>query len=747
MALRDYPELLRPFVFHGVNVSYEKGVEEVPATCFLCGKEDHMHINIERGVWSCKRCLEEGNTYTFLQKLHAASAEQEEHPTTEILAEAKSLSLTTLQEWGVVDSILTGDPLIPGYNLDGKLATLSRVAVKENKWQVLTTPGTKRHPFGWHLLNGQSEVYLCEGPWDAMALYEGFKTHRKLRNGKIVRATDDKSLLSHAGVIGLSGTGGWSDDLIQALPERLTIAFDNDHPKRRGQRTIQPGWDGAINLAKSISKNEDPPKLYALDWSRGLPQETPDTHTYNQDLPDGYDLADLFSDYRPADAIKEVLAMRTSKFVSRDGSFHYPPAKKKKSKKKDGSPEEPPPLTPLECTSFDHLCKVYAQHLHFPKRLKDTLAIMLSSIVSVKLGGIQVWFRIIGPPGSGKSTLAEALAADREHVFPISHFTGLHSGYIEPGASHTDEDNSLIVKMHGRATFVKDADTLLSNQQRNTILSEFRDVFDGTSRAHYRNKVTHEYEDIQTSLVLCGTDDLRSLNRSTLGERFLDFDILGKHNGESYVDRTLRNTMLEVSKSFAQPEDVPEGETVGMEVLKRTTMGYIYYLVDQIPHTLAPEVSAATSERIKALAQIVSLLRTRPKDHREEQAYRIRPELPTRLSAQLKKLAFCLAYTINRKEVDKRVVTILKEVALDTSEGYQLELATLLYRIRAGSSSDDLATELRLSKSLVSRQLDHLRQLGVAESEKRRNGHTAGRKYDHWTLSPDFRDLYRTALR
>jgi len=750
MALKDYQENLRPYVFHGLLVNHTSGEAEATADCFICHKDDHLFINAEEGTYHCQRCSESGNIYTFLQKLYAMSVDavEKELPpgnpnTSVILSEAKNLRPETLHEWGVVDSVLSGDPLIPGYNTNGKLATLYRVFLQGNKWKTLMTPRTKRHPFGWNLRNEQKEAYLCEGPWDAMTLYQLFKTFRRASHGKISRCQPGQGMINDIMVLGLSGVTHWSDELGQALPSKITLAFDNDHPQRHGQKTIQPGWDGAQRIAKLARKQNSSIEIHNLNWGKSVesPEDTDSPLTHNPDFHSGYDLSDLMTDYTPRDALHLILGMRAK--------VPKPPSTKGKSKSKPAI-EEPPTLEPLPRTSYRELVKDYDSHLHFPQRLSDTLAVMLATVVSVQLDGIQIWLRIIGPPGSGKSTLAEAISADRNNIFPISHFTGLHSGYLEPGANHDDEDNSLIVKMHQRATIVKDADTLISNSQRNAILSEFRDVFDGTSRAHYRNKVTHEYEDIRTSLILCGTDELRILNRSALGERFLDLDILGPHTGESYVDRALRNTMSQVSRGFAQVDSLPSHPMdTDMVDLKRATMGYLHHLIANLSNTPMPTVTDKVSNKIKALAGFVSLARTKAKDHgKEDPTHRVRPELPTRISAQFKKLALCLAYTLNKKRVDSRVMDILRTIALDTGEGYQLEIIHQLFEnYRMGMSVDEIATELRLSKSLMHKYLENMRQIGIADMRIISNGHPSGRKRHQWKLTKPFRIQYKLALK
>jgi len=735
MAIKDYPEGLRPFIFHGLNVDYQPGGDQGVADCISCGKPAHLYINAGTGAWNCHRCSDSGNIYTFFRMLHKESMEAyangKEETTAELLSAAKGISIDTLWEWGIVPSVLTGDLIIPSYNMDNRLATLYRVFLEGDKWKPLVAPTTKRHPFGWNLIGDQKTLFICEGPWDAMALYEAFQENYRQPDGTIEPCNQRRNLLHEYAVIGLPGVSHWHDEMFSSLPENVVFAFDNDHPERRGKKIVQPAWDGIQRIVKMAAKVETPPNLAALAWGKDY---------HDEEISSGYDISDLLTEQGSIAGL-QFLFNRIRKLKI--------PSKPVRSPKKKQA-EEVPELQPLPRTTFKELCVDYENCLHFPDRLRHALAVMLSTVVSVSLEGIQIWLRIIGPPGSGKSTLAEALSADRENIFPISHFTGLHSGYLEPGASPEDEDNSLIVKMHKKATIVKDGDTLLSNPQRNSILSEFRDVFDGTSRAHYRNKVTHEYEDIRTSLIVCGTDELRTLNRSSLGERFLDCDILGEHTGESYVDRAIQNTYRQVARGFLT-EEVPEGEepteSVDMETLKRATMGYIHSLKENLPKTAIPKISVANSKRLKALSSLVSLARTRVRRTKDDPTFRPRAELPTRLSSQLKKLAICLAYVLNKKQVDKSVMTIIRNVALDTSEGYQMEIIHQLYENKTrGMGSGEMAENLRLSKTLISDYLDDMERIGIVQKRRLSNGHGRGRDIFQWKLSQKFSANYKQAL-
>jgi hypothetical protein len=109
---------------------------------------------------------------------------------------------------------------------------------------------------------------------------------------------------------------------------------------------------------------------------------------------------------------------------------------------------------------------------------------------------------------------------------------------------------------------MKDGDTLANSPNRDKILSELRDLYDGTSRAHYRNMKADEFEDVRLSFILCGTDELRQLNRTFLGERFLDCEIMAKGEDTSpYVQRAATNTWASLA-GFLSPKNEEDARSL-----------------------------------------------------------------------------------------------------------------------------------------------------------------------------------------
>jgi ribosomal protein L37AE/L43A len=720
---KQLPAKLKPFLFHGVDLDLAAGQKEAEADCPFCDKEQHFFINKTTGQWDCKVCGESGNVYGFLNVLHRMSVETTKAEDFEALAEDRFVPVEAFKAWGVAKNPLNDEWLIPAFNDKGKLANLS-------KWdggRPFGTPGLKIWPFGLHLLKkGQDTLWVAEGPWDGMALWSALRCVRSSRGKLIKTANAKKALGASQAVIAVPGAQNFKQDWLAFFTGKtVRLAYDNDHPRKStGGKTVRPGWDGMTRVAKlcgGMDNGEAPERLERLYWGK---------KGHSTELEDGFDVRDLFRDKGPVRCLDFLLANSKRVKLSLTG--------------KKLSPEKPegPQYEPIERTSFKELVRDFEAVLHFTPILKDTLATMLAVMVSTELPGEQLWLRCIGPPGSGKTTLAECLSVARDYVFPVSTITGLHSGYTEGrGKKARAIDASLVKKMNMKTTFIKDGDTLLNAQNRDKILAELRDLYDGTSRAEYRNLVSHDYDSLRMTFVLCATDEIRSLNRTHLGERFLDCEILGEEDQTPYLDAAFNNT-LNAILGYLEDRSTEDKFTT----LKRASLGFVVHLKQELLPSSRPIVPPEVKDKIEAMGQVISYCRAQVKRERGEVQYRPRIELGTRLTSQLTKLAMCLAITLQKKKVDAECLRLLRKIAIDTAFGFQFEIVRLLIRHKTGLSSKQIALTLSLGKSTVERYTQDMLELEMLNRDERPNrSGVRGRRLHIFTLAPMLRKLWLKA--
>lgn len=264
------PKKLKPYVFHRVNLEWEEGEKEAKGDCPFCNREGKFSVDQEKGLYRCMVCGSQGNHYTFLQELWRIS----DQATTdyEWLTERRKLLFPeTLAQWEVVKSAINGNWMIPGYNAKGKINQLYRYVKIQGKYRLLATP-TLTHALHGVYDDKCSQILLCEGPWDAIMLWETMNAAKSLKD---------------VCVLATPGCNVFNDSWLPLFEDKqVTILFDNDYPKEKDGRKIPPaGYAGCKKIARTLSGSSCPPEsIEFLQWGEG---------GYTRDLPEGCDIGDF----------------------------------------------------------------------------------------------------------------------------------------------------------------------------------------------------------------------------------------------------------------------------------------------------------------------------------------------------------------------------------------------------------------------------------------------------------------------
>jgi len=283
--LKDYPENLRPYVFHGLELDWREGDKQAVADCPWCGREGKYSINVATGksrCWGCKSDGKKGgsNPILFIRQLWEESDKATKPDSYALLAKQKGLNPESLMRWGVCKSVLDGSWLVPSYGPDSSLCQLGRyVPVRGGKRILLMTPGLSAGVFGLPFFDPEkSTLYVCEGCWDAIALADALATTKQTDDGLKNTANASISLLSNANVLGIPGNSYPFDRYAkQYKGKKVWLMFDSDHPK---QGKAPAGFDGASRLASKMSGASS---VGYLHWGEA---------GYDPELADGYDVRD-----------------------------------------------------------------------------------------------------------------------------------------------------------------------------------------------------------------------------------------------------------------------------------------------------------------------------------------------------------------------------------------------------------------------------------------------------------------------
>lgn len=373
-------------------------------------------------------------------------------------------------------------------------------------------------------------------------------------------------------------------------------------------------------------------------------------------------------------------------------------------------------LESLPCESYDELVSHWKDAMEWTDFLDITLTCMLATVTSTPLQGDQVWLRTIGIPGTAKTTICEALLVNKTFCKPLSIVTGLHSGYRDASG----KDFSLIDRLNRKTAIWNEGDTLANASNRDQTLSQLRDIYSGFTHNDFRNQEAKSYEGLRITVILAGTNKLRMLNSSALGDRFLDCVIYKRESevAESKLVRNvLRNNRLRrISESNGRAENQDSPEKV---LAKQKTAGYIDYLRSQGVSELRKLVNS-TPETIldradtdcEMLGRLVAYMRTRSGAGGDEEP--TEKELHIRLAEQLSKMAQCTAVVMSRP-LDSEVMRRVAKVAYDTCYGNTWDVTKSL--ITGPLELPALANQVRRSQDVVQKSLGILHQLEAIRIE------------------------------
>ena len=306
-ASDNLPDTLRPYRFHGVQLEYDGG-DEALADCPWCGREQKFSIKVETGQWRCWVCSEGsegggGNVYTFLNSFYNKSHDQTPTEAYDELATNRTSDSETLIHWGLCKSFTWGDWLVPGYNAEGKLNQLYRYTNYGNESRKrLLIPTPKKLGHGLHGVNlydpNCDTVWLCEGPWDAMALWETLRQAKEGPNGLVRTGNPASSYLEGVSVLAQPGIETFNEAWMPLFSgKHVIVAFDNDHPKEHPKQPgvmLDPaGWTAAKKVVGKLTALANPPsEVSVLRWGKlnGGP------FGYNVGLPHGMDVRDFINE-------------------------------------------------------------------------------------------------------------------------------------------------------------------------------------------------------------------------------------------------------------------------------------------------------------------------------------------------------------------------------------------------------------------------------------------------------------------
>jgi len=503
---QKYPKL-RGFAQHGVVFIKTNGNQAI-ANCPLCGKTQKFYVNIESAVWDCKVCGSSGNFHSFLHQQAINYVAGFKGPVASLLSKDRMLKPQTLRAWGVGWS--GNFYSIPANGNGGRKTTdIHRYTLGKGN---LSTSGSNKNLIAPKKLYGSKIVWITEGEWDGMALYECLNSLKRKED-----------------VYSVSGAGSFPSRLAEIFYDKdVRIVFDND----------DGGFKGAARVAKMLTGFAS--SLTFVHWPEGFA--------------DKFDFRDLYLkvDRSPFQAVKYLEGLLRDKLPE---TVDDRAAQEETDEKKESYLTGPG-------MNWEEALAAYRKWLHLPDH--EVLDVLFGSIFANRIDVDPCWLFLVAPPGGSKSELLMSLT-DAPLIVTTTSLTphALISGANFAGVG----DPSLIPKLNGKSLVIKDFTTILSMNSiaRDEIFGTLRDAYDGKTEKHFGNGVTRRYNS-KFGIIAGVTPIIEQFSSaSVLGERFLKYKI--KHAGKINVgEDSIRKALMNIRKENKMREALKE---IGKAVLNR----------------------------------------------------------------------------------------------------------------------------------------------------------------------------------
>ena len=746
------PKGLKAYLFHGLSLNWREGEEQAVGDCFLCGSEGKFSVEVSTSKFRCFKCGETGNSIGMVRRLYVLSYERTTTDEYLELGREKGIEAETLIHWGVARSLTTGLFLAPGYNAAGAISTvyqyspLTRRPGAKRVW--MATPGLSHGLYGVNLYDKSKPIiYLCEGLFDGMALWETLNKARWMDSedpSPLVSTSDpSRNLLAKSNVLAAPGCEVFNEKWsVLFTGKGVNLAYDNDYPKVNEETgiTIEPaGFRGMKKVTSVLLSGGDklaPKEIAFVRWGS-------EGDGWNLNLPDGFDTRDALStDLLLGDLPESTLGPLARRLVRCErllGMLHRVPdkwrsgVKNKRSASTGGdSPEE---LIP--CTEYSALTKVWRKAMKWTPGLDRALGAMLCSVVTTNLIGEQLWFEVIGPASSGKTTLMEAVSTCKEYVLSKDTIRGFYSGW----RSTDGTDGSLVDKARGKTLAMKEGDAFVKAPNVQQILSEGRGIYDRVGRNDYRNNIANEYEGLRMTWIICGTSAIREeIDTSELGARFLAVVVMEGIDDDFEDDVLWRAVNSEARGMIVESNGDMRGQhPEDLANAMFMTGGYVQYLRENAIELInRVKLTDADLRLCGRLGKFISYMRARPtkKDEHQER------EFGARLAKQITRLMVATAAVTNQRTATPDVIDRVRHIAMDTAQGATLSIVRLLHDSQEGMEAKGISLHTGLQDDRTRKMLRFLKSIGVVEMNQTPSKTGVKTMVKRWVLTERLRRLY-----
>lgn len=665
----DYAKVFSELGFESDYVSGNQAV----GMCPYCQKEKKFYLNLETGQWDCKSgaCAKSGNLYSMMEEYWEKCRTNDYYMYPDVwerLGTDRGIGVHTLWDAGIAYDFANRRFAIPVYNAASHIVNFRFYSFGR---KLMGLPEIEIQLYGFENLGTCSQVYICEGEWDTIAL--------------------NALLPENSVAVGVPGAAVFKDAWVQHFKGKVvTVCYDHD-------------VDGEKGCARVVSKLE---YTVSAVWTLKWPDE----------YPKGYDIRDFYGDGGTFAELQTWFKLVTSGGRSGQGA----------ASKGSSTPVDGPDTfrdTPFgEKPAFEEVLACYGKWLEMTPDYEMALRVSYAVVLSQSIPGDPLWVYLVGPPSSGKTVILQSLS-DVEGCVLRSTMTvnSLVSGFRgQDGA-----DPSLIPHLDGKTFVFKDWTEVLNMDRaaRDQIYAILRGAYDGLVEKSFGNGVTRRYT-AKFSMLSGVTQAVFAERSANMGERFLFLHIL-KGNDldmESMILRALGNVGHE-----AEMQEVLN--TLAKRYLEPTVPE------DVIAEAEASIDSEFTERILALCQLVAQLRGQVQRDYKDDiLLYRPQIEIGARLAKQLKKLALSLALLETPIGITERVYAIVRQIAFDTCIGYNLDIVQTLY-YGGKMTHTQLIDLCGIPLTTIRRRLEDMDALGIVVKSKGPNPAGVGASADYYDLA------------
>jgi DNA-binding MarR family transcriptional regulator len=354
---------------------------------------------------------------------------------------------------------------------------------------------------------------------------------------------------------------------------------------------------------------------------------------------------------------------------------------------------------------------------------KHIIKLIPALLITHRLPGDPVWSFLVAPPGGAKTEFIKAMN-DIANVYPISSLT---SKTLVSGARMAGGDTSLLLKVQNGYFTFEDFTTLLAEKEEaSIIMGQLRGIYGGKFDKDFGTGQRVQWEG-KITLIAGATYAIHGKRQvfSNMGERFMIYNI-------QQPDRT-EVTMRAIENHERTDINRKRG---GMGIALKNLVDVALTIPDELPR-----MSMKHKRLIAGISEFTTRARSSVERDYSSQKKEIvevyPPEMPTRLAAQLLKIAhgFMVINEYNTGSYDlmEEDIDCLKRLGLDCVSPVRRLILIELAKYEE-IEGPGLAMKLNLPSVTTDRYLQDFDALGLVNRTK-------GGRSNIWVMKPNYREI------